>query len=748
MKNYKNLFAISVIFILPIIFFWRIIFLNETLFVGDIISLNYPSRVFVRDCIREGILPLWCPYIYCGFPLLAEGQAGVFYPLNLILFTLLEPVTAFNLSVILHFSLAGLFMFMYLRIIKCDQWSALLAGITFMFSGVFITHLIYFNMLTIYVWLPLILYLIEISFLKKGIRYIIFIGVIFGMQFLGGYPQASLQILLVVTAYLLFKTIKLKRLVIIFLIASGIYAIQLFPTYELLRESYRSQPIPYYEWVLTSLSLPQLITFILPDFFGNPFKGIYVGDWNYIDLCGYLGIIPLIFGIMAISLKRDKYTFFSLAICLLGLLLAFGKYNPLYNLLYHFPIISSIRYPARYLYLWTFGMSVLAGLGFNYLLENQSIKKRLVIFTCLCFNLVSIFSLIWIYGEKDILYSIMIKDWLLFMTLSTLSFSLLILYLKYKITRSIFASLSIVVLIVNIFIYWSGFNPTVKKSILTSTPQSVRFLKKDKSLYRIITWDWKEKYKDPIARSNITKLKPFTEVITPVKESITPNLSLLYKISSIDGWLPLNLSRYIEFSQILNFKLFSLINGKYIITSKDTHIPHPLVFSNEAINIYENKTCLPRAFIVHQAKVIKDKETILHTLKSEDFYPGEYVILEEEIDKKISPQLKNTKEKVKITKYFPLEVKIEASLSRAGFLVLTDTYYPNWEVYVNNKKEKIYRADFLFRAVPLPAGNFSLRFVYNPVSFNLGAKITVITLIFLGGLYIFGDVLNPGKRSR
>lgn len=761
MKRYKNLLPLSIIFLLPIIFFWRIIFLKETLFVGDMITVNYPLRVFVGECLREGIIPLWCPYLYYGFPLLAEGQAGVFYPFNILLFTLFEPNLAYNYSIVLHFFLAGLFMFIYLRTIELDLASALLASITFMFSGVFITHLTYFNMLTIYVWLPLILYFIELLFRKKDIKYVIFSGIIFGIQFLGGCPQISIQILVILLIYFLFKVFTDKQrpyksfihLLIIFLIGFGIYAIQLFPMYELLKESYRNTPISYEIWTAASLSLSQVMTFILPDFWGNPFKGQYVGDWNYIDLCGYVGIIPLILGIIAVVLKRDKYSFLFLLICLLGLLLSIGKYNPLYNLLYHIPITSSLRFPSRYLYLylWTFGMSILTGLGLNYLLkiDSQSIKRllRIVIFISIGFGLVGIFSFSIIQLERihlgHILYSIRIKDWLLFIIMSILSFSLIILYIKNRITPLIFASIFSVLLIVNIFICWFEFNPTVKKSLLTSMPESINFLKRDTDFYRINTYNWKNNYKNPIARSNISRLDPFKEIITSFKEGICPNISAMYKVSSIDGFLGLGLTRYIEFEQILNLKLLSLSNTKYVITSKDIHIPHPLVFSNKAINIFKNSSYLPRAFIVPQAKFIKNKVDVLKEIKKEDFNPKGYVILEEKPNKEIKGEMKDTEATVQITNYSPNKVIIKVNnLSAPNYLVLTDTYYPGWKVYVNNKREKIYRADYLFRAVQLKQGNSIVRFVYDPMSFNLGFIITVITLIMAGLCTCWNKIYN------
>ena len=93
----------------------------------------------------------------------------------------------------------------------------------------------------------------------------------------------------------------------------------------------------------------------------------------------------------------------------------------------------------------------------------------------------------------------------------------------------------------------------------------------------------------------------------------------------------------------------------------------------------------------------------------------------------------------KIISYSPNEVIIEANLKRAGFLVLTDTYYPGWKVYIDGKESKIYRADYLFRAVPLPKGRQVVRYVYDPLSFKIGLLISLGTALVLLVLMVKGS---------
>ena len=70
-------------------------------------------------------------------------------------------------------------------------------------------------------------------------------------------------------------------------------------------------------------------------------------------------------------------------------------------------------------------------------------------------------------------------------------------------------------------------------------------------------------------------------------------------------------------------------------------------------------------------------------------------------------------------------------------LVLSDTYYPGWKALVDGKPEKIYQANYAFRAVPLNAGTHKVEFVYDPVSFKLGAGVTLLGILGSVGIGLF-----------
>jgi uncharacterized membrane protein YfhO len=68
---------------------------------------------------------------------------------------------------------------------------------------------------------------------------------------------------------------------------------------------------------------------------------------------------------------------------------------------------------------------------------------------------------------------------------------------------------------------------------------------------------------------------------------------------------------------------------------------------------------------------------------------------------------------------------------------LTDSYYPGWKAYIDGQEQTILRADRLFRALPLKTGSHTVRFVYNPASFNLGLISFIVSFIALGVWVVF-----------
>ena len=93
------------------------------------------------------------------------------------------------------------------------------------------------------------------------------------------------------------------------------------------------------------------------------------------------------------------------------------------------------------------------------------------------------------------------------------------------------------------------------------------------------------------------------------------------------------------------------------------------------------------------------------------------------------------------------EVSIEADMPRPGFLLLLDTYFPGWTATVDGLPTHIFRADYNFRAVKLPAGKSTVRFAYQPGSFRLGIVLFAIGLLILVIAWLWPRKLRASESS-
>ncbi len=137
------------------------------------------------------------------------------------------------------------------------------------------------------------------------------------------------------------------------------------------------------------------------------------------------------------------------------------------------------------------------------------------------------------------------------------------------------------------------------------------------------------------------------------------------------------------------------------------------------IKLYENQAVLPRAFVVHEALTVADtwqgSEDTLSVMRVADFDPIQMVMLASDNSSFDSLSTDGVEAaQVEIIRYEPEVVEVEVSSEAAGWLVLTDAWYPGWEASVNGEPTPILRADVMFRAVPVPAGESKVAFAYRP----------------------------------
>ncbi|MBI5078835.1 YfhO family protein [Candidatus Saganbacteria bacterium] len=510
-------------------------------------------------------------------------------------------------------------------------------------------------------------------------------------------------------------------------LAAGLTAVQLIPFLEVVFHSVRSAKPDFGFIAFKAFPPRELLNFILPFFFGNPVLGTYdrglLGDsFQTWLLSPYIGILPLIFAFLSLrELDRRIVFFWVLIPC--SLFLAFGRFTPVYGWFFHvFPGAASIRYPVKFIFPAIFSLAVLAGFGLEnlktMLAERDEKTEKLLLFWGMGIVILAVF---YIGGRKSaaqIFYCLrgfypaglqsyhadllraLVRDGLLSLNnlVLTLGLGLAVVYFA---RREVFSGKITVIILLGVVLVDlatanGGINPPGDGRIFAVTPPNLRFLRLDKEQFRY--------YAAPgSGKENTLARLTFNQSLYNQKDNLALNWLVTYHIKSVLGREsvePREISK-LPTQQLLGSPEVSWLGAaavKYIL-SDEKMAGLALLRDKEVAAVhtylYRNPEVFPRAYI-------RD------SLERREIQSGS---------------------QCEIVKDGAAEVVIHAKLSRAGFLFLSDTFYPGWKVFVDGKEDKIQRAEKLFRAVRLEAGSRAVKFVYAPFSFKIGGMISAVTLL-------------------
>ncbi len=370
---------------------------------SDLLELNIPRRVLVAQALKQGELPLWEPKLGNGFSLLAEGQAGTFYPTTLPLYALFSPTTATNLSLLTTMLIAMLGSYWLARLYGLRPLPALFSAVTYGLGGAFIFRLKHLNMVQVIAWLPLNLALVRVYseyYADKNdtcrmLPRVFYLGaeaLVMACQILAGHPHVTYICWLTTYLYALAlpyennqwrrmaginhmgRWTMLFRLALATIAALVLCAVQLAPTYELVQGSTRSEANSWDDLKKYPFKLQHMVRLVEPYSDGNPADGTYEGAMNIVDngvfweSTPYVGYIPLLLAILAVAYHGGVLTVYHVRIlaglALLFLLSAFGPQGGVFWLMWKLcPGFALFRFPARLLIPFICILGVLAAIG-------------------------------------------------------------------------------------------------------------------------------------------------------------------------------------------------------------------------------------------------------------------------------------------------------------------------------------------------------------------------------------------------
>src|SRR5256885_6253321 len=244
----------------PALYFLPALLQSKVLCPDDDLLQNVPFRVAAAHMMRSGYLPLWNPYIFSGMPLLATAQVGILYPLNWS-YLFFSPATATNLMVISTYMVAALGAYLYARRIGASITGAAITSLVWQFSGATIGQISHINIAQTSAFVPWVLWSVDSYAAKGTFKRGAVISLVIAIQFFAGHQQTFVNSLLLLIAYVVVMAFANRELRRRYLATTGfvvtgllLAAIQILPTFELLRRSERSAAT--YEF-FTSFSMPK-----------------------------------------------------------------------------------------------------------------------------------------------------------------------------------------------------------------------------------------------------------------------------------------------------------------------------------------------------------------------------------------------------------------------------------------------------------------------------------------------------------
>jgi hypothetical protein len=395
--NRKDALALLTLLALVLIFFWKLAFTNLIIARGDIFYYFYPYRDFTAQAVREGRVALWNPYLFMGAPFMANSQAGFFYPINLLL-SWLETTRAINWTIVLHIFITASGAYVFARsILRSSIGAAFLAALSFGLGGYLGTQIEHVNQLQGLAWMGWMFLAYESAIRNPqskipNLKWLP-LALLITLQLLAGHTQSVFISLVGLGCYALWQLLEsiwrvrpaswhgyalritqyVLPLCLAVLVAIGLAAIQLLPTLELTRNSARSGGLPTNLAVSFSLDPRLLGHALLPDYDGALPAG---GEFT-----AFFSVVALMLMTMGITTWRraSMQTRAIAIVAVIGLFFALGGYNPLYYALLKIPGFDLFRAPARWMVLFAFAGSLLAGVGLDALRNRLVTWKSMLI---------------------------------------------------------------------------------------------------------------------------------------------------------------------------------------------------------------------------------------------------------------------------------------------------------------------------------------------------------------------------------
>lgn len=752
----------------------------------DTMSAGVFFRTFYADFWQEHLrMPLWNPYIHGGLPFVDAMHGDIFYPAAIL--QILLPVTyALGLKLILHVFLAGVFMFLFLRVLGRSDQASFIGGLLYMWTPCLVSLFypghdgkIYVTALT-----PLAFLLVHRAVVSRSFLWFLGFGLVYALMILTAHVQMAYYAAWGLGAYFLFLlwdqhrfspgkiALPVGAFVVAVALAIGAASMQWMAPYQYLNKY--SQRIQHsegggYEWSSSwAMHSEEALSQLNPDITGANLTGepaTYWGDNLFKLNSEAVGVMAVLLAIVAFVVARSPAMWFFGGLSLIALLHALGDSTPAFRAFFEFvPGVKKFRAPSMICFLFALSWVVMAARALDVFAQFRSqaapTKKNtkdpmnVLMIVAFAYSAIAMIGLI---GGATFM-----SGWASFTggTLTT----------EKALATANNANYARVGFLIGLVVIWGlvGLFKMRRAGSLGTTG-----LTSGLALLAVLPlWQFDGRFIVTIPAQQVNQIYGETPILSLIRTNAPKEPYRVLVAPSSDPRRRTLDDNYLALHGIEELSS-SAMHGNHLLTHDNfvgRHDPSPALFTNPAtrqlmntvfivapqpysdtdltlvgqaqgLYLYRNKAVLPRAAVFYQYEVEPDSNATLTRLREPAFPYRSRLVLDQPLatlqpaDRTAAP-IEFTP--AKVIEWDVDKFVVEYTAERDGILWLSENYYPNWHATDESGQPlPIYRADYTFRAIEAKAGTHRVSFEFHNKVFSMSVWLSLIcgTILLIGTVF-------------
>ena len=705
---------------------------------GPPLWINWSTAEIIHQALRAGHLPLWSDSIGIGTPLIGDPHLSYFSPFSFILY-LWPNSYGWDVMVLSKAILTLVFSYALAIRLGLNIWICAWAAVLYGFSGHVFQFLHHFHTNSL-VFVPLALIAVIDLFERKYHRGLALAAITMPLMIFGGglldvIILAALLALVSILYLLLGKeSVALSYrgrfnhvfiAAMSFVLAIMIAAIWLIPYVEL-----REVAIP--PRANRGAAIYDNIWYLFGLFMKNNMATNVEYSHFFMKQIQYLSMIALpgfLLGIYTLLASRSRYQYFYLGLLIL-LALQFLKVFgfPLLQILNDIPILQDIRYE-KYTGVSTLGFYLISGYGYQRIFQRKTAYPAILIFV----STAIVVALIFTYRSEHLI------QWGTGFT-QYLGFALypLIAYLIWQQKFRNFKVLKPLIILV------SSSAVVYQLSIDTNTnfAKRLEIFQKDTavkaalaisdtkrffpiSAYGPRTWsaDGLNDVRD-ISVVHINRYHKYFKNVIEKNQRCWHNFVLCSRDASMV---------YLDGLRWIGVDTIILPENQLPLLDKNPDKAWEYAGSQGVYHFVKLKNVEPLISVLSASQFSIKKPTLkrikkdLESNNKRNYIEGHQLVAsdaQENLDWQIDSISRDGVDSI-----------IKVNSSQAAYLMIKQQFFPGWQASVSGQESPIYQANYLFQAIPIPAGSSTVILTYRPGSLRLGALLSIISLMLIIGIY-------------